>query len=171
MARRAGCDSVYDATQRWVDAALRKDDSLFTPGHPIWSLHNLTDFHQRFVVPTSAPGSGFFDKLEALLLGAPRQTIQLAAEILYVHYLIAAPPAISGRNKRERLSLVLSWGDPDISDSEPPGRRFWIAVSYFLDLPLAPAKPAHISLIAEFVLHWKSSLTIESEALSNPCEI
>ena len=31
MARRAGCESVYDAAQRWVDAALRKDDSLFTP--------------------------------------------------------------------------------------------------------------------------------------------
>ena len=168
MARRAGCDSVYDATQRWVDAALRKDDSLFTPGHPIWSLHNLTDFHQRFVVPTSAPGSGFFDKLEALLLGAPRQTIQLAAEILYVHYLIAAPPAISGRNKRERLSLVLSWGDPDISVPSHLDSLLDSGV-LFPGPAFGAAKPAHISLIAEFVLHWKRlSNDRQSEALSNP---
>ena len=154
MARRAGCEPVYDAAQRWVDVALRTDDSLFTPGNPIWSLQNLTDFHQRFVVPTSAPGSGFFDKLKALLLGAPRETIQLAAEILYVHYLIAAPPAIGGRNKRERLSLVLSWGDPDIS---VPSHLDSVLDSgvLFPGPAFGASKPAHIEFIAEFVLHWK----------------
>ena len=154
MARRAGCEPVYNAAQRWVDAALRKDDSLFTPGHPIWSLHNLTDFHRRFVVPTNAPGSGFFEKLKSLLVGAPRETIQLAAEILYVHYLIAAPPAISGRNKRERISQVLGWTKPVISIPSDLDSVLDRGV-LFPGPAFGATKPAHIELIAEFVLYWK----------------
>jgi 5-methylcytosine-specific restriction enzyme B len=39
MARdpRAEADAVYRAAQRFVDVALASDDSLFTPGRPIWS--------------------------------------------------------------------------------------------------------------------------------------
>ena len=29
---REGADGVYQAAQAWVDAALRSDSSLFTPG-------------------------------------------------------------------------------------------------------------------------------------------
>ena len=32
-----GAENVYAAAQKWVDCALRADDSLFTPGKPIWS--------------------------------------------------------------------------------------------------------------------------------------
>jgi len=35
----------YAAAQRFVDAALRADDSLFTPGTPIWSIANIDDLH------------------------------------------------------------------------------------------------------------------------------
>ena len=154
MARRAGCEVVYDAAQRWVDAALRKDDSLFTPGHPIWSLDNLNDFHQRFVVATNPSGSGFFEKLKSLLLGAPRATIQLAAEILYVHYLIAAPPAISGRNKRERISQVLGWTKPDIPIPNDLDSALDSGV-LFPGPAFGASKPAHIEFISEFVLYWK----------------
>ncbi|MDE2869624.1 MAG: AAA family ATPase [Chloroflexota bacterium] len=154
MARRAGCDVVYDAAQHWVEAALRKDDSLFTPGHPIWSLDNLNDFHQCFVEATNPPGSGFFEKLHSLLLGAPRDTIQLAAEILYVHYLIAAPPAISGRNKRERISQVLGWTNsavpiPNDLDSVLDSGILFPGPAF------GASKPAHIEFIAEFLLYWK----------------
>ena len=32
MAKKPGRERVYEAASRWVDAALRNDDSLFTPG-------------------------------------------------------------------------------------------------------------------------------------------
>ena len=168
MARRAGCDAVYDTAQRWVTAALRKDDSLFTPGHPIWSLHNLNDFHQRVVGQPNIPGSGFFESFESQLAEAPPETIQLAAEILYVHYLIAAPPAISGRNKRERISLVLGWAEPDISIPSDLDSVLDSGVLY-PGPAFGATKPAHIQLITEFVQHWKRQpADRQSLALGDP---
>jgi hypothetical protein len=32
MARPPDAQGVYEAAERWVDVALRTDDSLFTPG-------------------------------------------------------------------------------------------------------------------------------------------
>ena len=168
MARREGCDAVYDAAQRWVDAALHKDDSLFTPGRPVWSLDNLDEFHQRFVGQPNAPGSGFFQTFESQLAEAPPATIQLAAEILYVHYLIAAPPAISGRNKRERISQVLAWSKPAISIPSNLDSVLDSGV-LFPGPAFGAAKPAHIQLITEFVLYWKRQpAQRQSLALGDP---
>ena len=35
--RVKGADKVYAAAAKWVKRALWSDDSLFTPGQPIWS--------------------------------------------------------------------------------------------------------------------------------------
>ena len=40
---------VYGAADRFVDAALRHDDSIFTAGVEIWTKTNLDDLHARFV--------------------------------------------------------------------------------------------------------------------------
>jgi 5-methylcytosine-specific restriction enzyme B len=50
MARITATDvqPFYTAAQRFVDAALRADDSLFTPGTPIWSIANIDDLYRRF---------------------------------------------------------------------------------------------------------------------------
>lgn len=40
--------TTYEAAARWVDSALRRDDSLFTPGVAIWTTLNLDDLHDRF---------------------------------------------------------------------------------------------------------------------------
>jgi len=47
--RRARADSVYKAASKWVESALRTDDSLFTPGKPIWSSRWLGELHERFL--------------------------------------------------------------------------------------------------------------------------
>ncbi len=44
-----GVENVYAAAQTWVDRALRDDDSLFTPGTPIWTLHGLRELRERFL--------------------------------------------------------------------------------------------------------------------------
>ncbi len=168
MARREGCDAVYDAAQRWVDVALRKDNSLLTPGQPIWSLHNLNDFHRRFVGQPNTPGSGFFESFESQLAEAPHETIQLAAEILYVHYLIAAPPAISGGNKRERIGQVLGWSKPAISIPSDLDSVLDTGV-LFPGPNFGADKPAHIQLITEFVMYWKRQpANRQSLALDDP---
>ena len=49
--RIEGADSVYAAAELWVERALRRDDSLFTPGESIWSSR-LVDPAKRDVSMT-----------------------------------------------------------------------------------------------------------------------
>lgn len=168
MARVAGGDAVYRAAEHWVDVALRRDDSLFTAGEPIWSLANLTDFHKRFAGQPDDSKDTFLTKFERQLHGAPPQTYQLAAEILYLNYLIVYPRTISGNKKRENINRVLSWSETPVAipdcliDAQDsgfvnPGPAFGVSL------------PAHIQLIAEFLKHWKSPPAgAHEQILDNP---
>ena len=155
MARVAGGEAVYAAAEHWVNAALRRDDSLFTPGEPIWSRANLVDFHGRFAGQPDDSKDTFLNKFERQLHGARSQIYQLAAEILYLNYLIVYPRTIGGDKKRENVNRVLHWSEtrvtiPDhLIDAQDygfvnPGPAFGVSL------------PAHIQLIAEFLQHWKS---------------
>ncbi|MCY3913241.1 MAG: AAA family ATPase [Chloroflexi bacterium] len=112
MARLAKAEEagIYAAAQQWVDRALCTDDSLFTPGEPVWSLENIDDFLER--VDSESVGQGtFIGRYEDCLAPAPHNTIQLGAEILYVHFLIN--DAIGGGAKRDQIMTVLGWADRD----------------------------------------------------------
>ena len=156
MARRDGCDVVYWAAQRWVDAALRKDDSLFTPGRPIWTLESLNDFRTRVIERPDTAGKGFLEKLERQLAEAPAETIQLAAEALYVHYLIASPQAIRGGTKQRNIGKVLDWSgsNPVIPDDlAEVFDRGILNPGVALNTRLY----AQVHLITEFTRNWKGN--------------
>jgi MoxR-like ATPase len=97
---------VYSAADRFVDAALRSDDSLFTPGVAIWAKTNLDDLDSRFVLQPDDSNDHFLAKFQRQLQGAPDETLQLAAEALYVHFLIAV---MKGEAKRAVIGPVLGW--------------------------------------------------------------
>ena len=110
MAKKPGSGSqlIYEAAERFVDECLRKDGSLFTPGTVIWSAHNVEDLHQRFVAHPDTSGDTFEVKFKRQLSDAPVDTVQLAAELVYVHLLISMQ--LKGDTKRELISHILSWG-------------------------------------------------------------
>ena len=105
MARVAGGEAVYEAAEHWVDAALRRDDSLFTPGEPIWSLANLTDFHERFAGQPDDSKDPFFTKFERQLHGSPPQTPPTCLlKSCMFSYLIVHPRELSAADtKREHI--------------------------------------------------------------------
>ena len=111
MAKKAGHGQqiIYEAASQFTDACLRTDGSLFTPGQAIWSLDNLEDLSKRFVERPDDSEDSFDAKFQRQLAGAPPETIQLAAEIMYVHLLISMQ--LKGETKRELIARVLSWGD------------------------------------------------------------
>src|SRR5688572_27355656 len=80
---------IYAAAARFVEAGLRSDDSLFTPGRPVWTGAVAQDLDERFVKRPDTSSDSFEAKFQRQLSGAPADTIQLAAELLYVHLLIS----------------------------------------------------------------------------------
>jgi 5-methylcytosine-specific restriction enzyme B len=104
MARYHDARRTYEGTARFVDAALRRDDSLFTPGRAIWSAHLLDVLDHRFIEqPDLRTHVGFEDKLRGQLRGPPADAIQLMGEILYLYYL-PARWTIRGPMKRARVN-------------------------------------------------------------------
>lgn len=111
MAKKAGHgkQAIYEAATQFTDACLRTDGSLFTPGQPIWSLNHINDFSERFVDRPDESDDSFDVKFQRQLADAPPETIQLAAETMYVHLLISVQ--LKGETKRELIARVLSWAD------------------------------------------------------------
>jgi 5-methylcytosine-specific restriction enzyme B len=137
---------------RWVGAALRNDDSLFTPGVPIWSSANLDDFNTRFVQQPDESSDTFQVKFARQLAGAPAETIQLAAEIIFVYYLL--PISTRADTKRELINTVLSWSDrpptiPADLDAVLEGGLVNPGTAFHTH------RFAQLSLINEFVRRWK----------------
>ncbi len=99
-------NSLYAAAQRVIEAGLASDDSAFTPGRPVWTKTTADDLCQRFVNAPELGGASFAEKLGRQLVDAPPETIQLAAELVYLHLL--APNDFGGAAKRELLSTVLA---------------------------------------------------------------
>ena len=104
---RHGDPAVYRIAERFVDAALRRDDSLFTPGKAIWSRPYFDELDERYVRNPDLSADSFEKKLAAQLAGASPEAHQLMAEVLYVYYLPAGFN-ISGQTKRNKIAEVLS---------------------------------------------------------------
>jgi hypothetical protein len=76
----------YNAAQRFVDVALRADDSLFTPSRPVWSLANLDDLYRRFIEQPDTGGDSFEVKFQHQLQGAPPAIYQLGFLLEFVRH-------------------------------------------------------------------------------------
>src|SRR4051794_522644 len=109
MARYAYGGRTYEVAARFVDAALRRDGSLFTPNSAIWTAPILDEIHTRFVEHEDGRADvGFEDKLRLQLASASQDVYQLMAELLYLYY-FPAHWNINGGTKRARINEVLRW--------------------------------------------------------------
>ena len=167
MPRHDGADTTYEVADRFVDVALRRDDSLFTPGRSIWSRANLEELDRRYVQNPDLSAAGFEDKLKQQLEGASADAYQLMGEILFVYYL-PAHYNISGDTKRQRLMEVLSWSPSPVDvpadllavlnggvGSGGPGFHLY--------------KWASLAFLITFARQWKlASPDTRTQALSDP---
>lgn len=104
---------VYVAAQRFVEVALRTDGSLFIPDRPVWHESVLEDLYARFNLSPDQSSDRFEEKFKRQLAGAPSATIQLAAEVVFVHFLVASD--IGATAKRRLVDLIRSWSPDPIS--------------------------------------------------------
>ena len=122
---------------------------------------------QRWV-DAALRGGTFMNKLQRQLSDASPETIQLAAEILYVNFLIVYRGSIGTEKKREQISRVLGWIDHTIPIPEDLDRALDGGVVN--PGPLFHTKrPAQLQLIGELAQRCKR-LTAErrEQALTDP---
>lgn len=84
---RAGAPAVERIARRLIVDGLGNGDSLFTPGHDIWSTENLDELKRVFVDRPDAGAADFFAKLDQQLADASSEAIQLFAEIFTLNVL------------------------------------------------------------------------------------
>jgi hypothetical protein len=157
-----GHERFYEAADRFVQVTLRSDESLFSPGKAVWSRHALDELHARFVESPDISRHVFEVKLERQLAGATATAIQLMAETIYVHLLIAV--TIGGRRKRELIRLVLSWspervGIPSELDAALDEGLVGVGTAF------NTYRPFQLHLIVDAIRAWKGTPRHEQEAL------
>jgi 5-methylcytosine-specific restriction enzyme B len=108
MARdaRIEAESVYLAARRFAEAALAADDSMFTPGRRIWSAGTLERLYQHFNLQPDTSKESFEAKFRRQLTGAPADVVQLAAEVVFVHLLVAPDGSILKVGRRRWFRVV-----------------------------------------------------------------
>ena len=163
-ARRTGkfAEQTYQAAERFKANALLTDDSLFTPGVPIWTPDLLGELHTRFLNdPKEEKGPSFWEKLEQQLTGSPSEVYQLMGEVLYVHHLILSKdPGI----KRQSISGKESnWSPQPIAI--PPELDAGLQ-SRFVNLGAGHAFiPFQVGTLIETVEQWKEMAAGQQESL------
>ena len=151
-----GVENVYDAAQKWVDCALRKDDSLFTPGKPIWTRELLGQLRERYLDQPDVGEGTFYDKLRQQLEGSPPEVYQLMAEVLYVHFLVIwhGQGGMRGNTKTERITRVLGWSDQTVEIPEHLIAGLAPGISA-VGAGRSRLFPFMVGFLIEFVDQWK----------------
>ncbi len=162
-----GAENIYAATQDWVDAALRKDDSLFTPGKPIWSSQWLEELHQvadegSRNLPWLEPPLSLWS--ESAAVDVAPQVRQLMAEMFYVNLLIPHGPL----DKLKQVERVLRWGP----DAEIPPELVAALDDGLIGTGMYHSgRVPNLRFLIKFARQWKEESAGEHERLlGNPYE-
>lgn len=140
------------AIDRFVAAAWRSRDSLFTPGKAIWTPENLDDLHKRFVQNPDESKASFTDKFKKQLEGAPSGTCQLAAELVYVQLL--TPLKMGAKAKSALVDTVRSWSSAQVPFPDDLRKAFDRGL--VSDQSFMQHRPFHLWYIIEVLRKWNS---------------
>lgn len=156
-----GFDKVYAAASRWVERALKANDSLFDPGKAIWTAAGLKELRERFLDRPDYGSGDFYGKLRQQLEDSPPEVYQLMAEVLYAQFLIIWRTGMRAATKREQVERVLGWGATvrSIPDHLVEGLAPGIALSQ----ALTQYRPYQVAFIIELVEQWKELPASERE--------
>ena len=163
-----GAEKVYAAAEKWVERALRVDDSLFTPGKAIWSRSWLGELHERFLNHPDESSGNFLDKLQQQLADSPPEVYQLMGEVLYFYFLIVATK--NSANEQRVIDTVLGWSPSPVEVPQElvAGLTPGIARP---GLSFHSNRPFHVGFIIEFAEWWKEQGPDEwDRLLANPWE-
>ena len=161
--RVVGAETVYAAAEAWVERGLRTDDSLFTPGRPIWTIELLEELHRRFLDRPDESKDLFWTKLERQLAGSETEVHQLMVEVLYVYFIVDRRK--DSTSVQAHLNEVLGWSDEAV------------AIPPEMVAGLTPGlgrggqgfhggnRPFNVGFIIEFASQWKRQEPVDRQRL------
>ena len=156
-----GAEQVYAAAQKWMNCALRSDDSLFTPGKPIWTRELLRVLHDQVLNRPEVGEGDFWGKLQQQLADSPPEAYQLMGEVLYLHYL---PLYIKPATKEALVNRVLGWSPNPVAIPAESCAGFQQGFVY-----LGAGKALiryQVGTLIETVAQWKAQPAGEKERLT-----
>ncbi len=115
MARSPEATPVLNAAAHWRDRCLLDEGSVFTD-QPIWTASAVQGLITHYVENLDEGEGDFFQKFEKQMADAPPQSVRLAAELLWVMYLIVSSRAASGATKRLQIRKVFAWSGENIPE-------------------------------------------------------
>ena len=118
MARNERAIPILNAASTWKKRCLSGDGSVFSDGQ-LWTKRNLAELDRCFVQNLMLGSGGFFDKLEVQLEPASPATKKLAAEMLWVMYLLVSESAMGAETKRFQIRQVWAWSGEEIPEDHP----------------------------------------------------
>lgn len=140
---------VYQAAERWKLLSLIGDASLFD-GRALEVAEAARELQEYFVGQPDEGEGTFETKLRAQLAPASADTVQVAAELLYMHVLIESKDAITPSNKRKLVNRVAGFRETGTSvipddllpamdgGSVHPGRAYhsyrWKMFAYLINI-------------------------------------
>ena len=104
------------AAARWRDRCLRNDRSVFTD-RSLWTSENVGYLVRYYAENLDAGEGDFFGRLKHQLAPAPGSAKQLAAEMLWVMYLILIPRSMQPGTKRRQIRMVWEWSGERLPDA------------------------------------------------------
>ncbi len=129
MPKPSSDNPVLRAARHWRDRCLLNNGSVFTDDH-LWTPENIKSLVKHFVENLDEGEGSFLDKLKKQLAPSPKGVKQLAAEMLWVMYLVPEQDAMHTETKLQNIRQVWEWsGDPfpdtpfELEESLRPGIR------------------------------------------------
>ena len=161
-----GVQNVYVAAQKWVDCALKADDSLFTPGKPIWTRELLGELRECYLNQPDVGQGSFYDKLRQQLHGSRPEVYQLMGEVLYAHYLIIWRGGMRSDTKVRHINETIGWSGQQVSipDDHVVGLTPGIAR---IGQAYSSLLPFMVGFLIEFTDQWKEQEPDERERWLN----
>ena len=105
--------AVEKVGRQLIDSGFGQDDSLLTPGVPIWTAEHLAELERDYVNRPDAGSGGFFDKLDKQLATTSSASIQLFAELLILN--VVPIVNIGGPLKIKQIQSVLNRCSPPVA--------------------------------------------------------
>jgi 5-methylcytosine-specific restriction protein B len=149
---RPGAAAIEVAAARIRDACLRTDDSVVTPGVPVWSISNASILHKEFVEQPDLGGGSFSEKLEGQLADVTSEARQLIAELLFVNVLPLSD--YYPKTKRNLVNQVLAWCDPPLTLPDDLAACLESGV-FNGGVAFKTLRWQQLSFLIQFVAHWK----------------